>query len=54
MEPAADACLRCGAPIGLITRVLGEIPVEVPHKGALCPSCYRDLSPEEYNSYFKL
>ncbi|MGB9662700.1 MAG: hypothetical protein ACPL5F_11935 [Moorellaceae bacterium] len=53
MEPPADACLRCGASISLMARILGETPVEIPQKGALCPTCYRELSPEEYYSYFK-
>ncbi|MDN5347774.1 MAG: hypothetical protein PWP65_1338 [Clostridia bacterium] len=53
MEPYSDACLRCGAPVSLSSRFLSENPIEVPGKGSLCPSCYRELSLEEYNSLFK-
>ncbi|GFN22759.1 MAG: hypothetical protein IMW96_09260 [Thermoanaerobacteraceae bacterium] len=53
MEPAPDACLRCGASTSLISRILGETPVEVPSKGVLCPTCYQELAPEEYARYFR-
>ncbi|GEA14704.1 MULTISPECIES: hypothetical protein [Neomoorella] len=53
MPAASDACLRCGASLSFMERFGLENAVEVPGKGALCPSCYRELSADEYNRYFK-
>ncbi|WP_258360806.1 hypothetical protein [Moorella sulfitireducens (nom. illeg.)] len=53
MPAASDACLRCGASLSLMERFGLENAVEVPGKGALCPTCYRELSVEEYDRYFK-
>ncbi|MDN5344136.1 MAG: hypothetical protein PWQ18_247 [Clostridia bacterium] len=51
--PAADACLRCGASLSLMERLGLENSIEIPGKGSLCPSCYRELSADEYAAYFK-
>lgn len=53
MPITSDACLRCGASLSLIERLGLENAVEVPGKGSICPGCYRDLSHQEYNSFFK-
>jgi len=53
MPAVSDACLRCGVSLSFIERFGLENAIEVPGKGAICPSCYRELSNEEYASYFK-
>ncbi|NLW08019.1 MAG: hypothetical protein GX039_08630 [Clostridia bacterium] len=53
MSESSDACLRCGASLSFIERFGLENAVDVPGRGSLCPNCYRELSLEEYDSYFK-
>lgn len=46
-----DTCIRCGQSLRL-SEIMADIPpVAIPGRGELCPMCYRELSPEEYQLY---